>query len=64
MWKAAKANRVNNGGDAAEFESKRPAQWERLPATVEFIECVAGSLDVGKSHIQKTRGGRGVGPTI
>ncbi|MDQ0507422.1 KilA-N domain-containing protein [Xanthobacter agilis] len=50
MWKAA-----------GEPESKRPAEWLRHDATKEFVECVAGSLEVGKAHIQTQKGGRGIG---
>lgn len=50
MWKAA-------GSD----DSKRPAEWLRHDATKAFVECVVGSLEVGRTHIQTKRGGRGQG---
>ena len=47
MWRAA-------GSD----ESKRPAEWLRQPATVEFVECVVAA-NMGNAHIKSRRGAGG-----
>lgn len=47
MWKAAGAD-----------ESKRPAEWLRQPAAVEFVECVAAA-NMGNTHIKSRRGAGG-----
>jgi hypothetical protein len=50
LWKAA--------GEPA---NKDPRQWSRLPQTEEFLIEVASKLNVGKSHIIKTKRGKGGG---
>lgn len=47
MWRAAGAD-----------ESKRPAEWLRQPATVEFVECVTAA-NMGITHIKSRRGSGG-----
>lgn len=44
-------------------ENKDPRQWRRLPGTEGFIEEVARSLNVGKSHIWKSVRGKHLGGT-
>jgi hypothetical protein len=58
MWKAA-------GSDP----SKRPSEWLRQPSTQAFAECVAGTIEVGNTHIKTMKGsgagaGRGGGTTF
>lgn len=50
MWKAAGAD-----------ENRKPSEWLRQDATRAFVECVVGTLEVGHTHIQTKRGGRGKG---
>lgn len=51
MWQAA-------GADV----SKRPVEWLRSAAAEQFIDYLAGELEVGNSHLYTTeRGGRGTG---
>jgi hypothetical protein len=47
MWRAAGAD-----------DSKRPVDWARLPATIEFVEYIAENLKVGKSHLFQIERGR------
>lgn len=58
MWKAAKAHHVAGGGESAEFESKRPAQWARLPETERRVRHLMATDNVGKSHIISGERGR------
>lgn len=48
MWKSA-------GSDPA----KRPSEWLRHDATVEFVECVAAAHNVGVAHIMRGTRGKG-----
>lgn len=48
MWRA--------GGSV---DAKRPAEWLRQEATVQFIECIEASLNVGQAHIIAGQRGRG-----
>jgi len=50
MWKAHSAP-----------ENRRPNDWLALSSTVEFRSAVEATLVAGKSGIQTSRGGRGIG---
>lgn len=38
-----------------------PSQWQRLPETVRYLESECKTLNVGKSHILKSKRGKGGG---
>ena len=50
MWRAARSP-----------DAKRPSDWLALSSTGEFRSAVEATLDAGKSGIQTSKGGRGVG---
>ena len=59
MWTAARRKHVEDGGSAADFDNRRPAQWLRSSEAKRFIAALAKALNVGNSHISETT--RGVG---
>jgi hypothetical protein len=48
---------------AGSLPSQSPAQWARLPESSKLIDHLAENLNVGKSHIYKTKRGRRDGGT-
>ncbi len=58
MWTAARRKHVEDGGDAADFENRRPANWSRKEGS-EFIASLQRRLNVSRGHIYQ--GERGAG---
>lgn len=58
MWAAARRKHVEDGGDAAEFENRRPSNWARKEGA-EFIAALERTMNVSRGHIYQ--GERGAG---
>lgn len=61
MWTAAHRKHVEDGGDAAEFENRKPYEWLRSAEAKRFIAALAKTLNTGISRITETARGAGGG---